>query len=73
MSESTRLPSTLNSTRETPTLSEAVAASAMLPVTVAPEAGAVIETVGSVVSAGAGSSRSRSTPSCCPPRQTRWP
>ena len=46
MSESTRLPSTLNSTRETPTLSEAVAASATLPVTVAPDAGAVIETEG---------------------------
>ena len=47
-----RLPSTLNSTRETPTLSEAVAAEAREPETVAPEAGAVIETEGAVVSDG---------------------
>ena len=48
------MPSTLNSTRVTPTLSEAVAAMATEPETVAPVAGEVIETDGFVVSAGVG-------------------
>ena len=46
----TSVPSTRNSTLLTPTLSEAVAASATLPETVAPDAGAVIATLGAVVS-----------------------
>ena len=47
------MPSTLNCTPTTPTLSDALAETVMLPVTVAPAAGAVIATVGGVVSAGA--------------------
>src|SRR2546428_1313553 len=43
-------PSSWNWTPTTPTLSEAVAETAMLPVTVAPEVGAVMVTVGAVVS-----------------------
>ena len=50
VSESTRVPSTLNSTRVTATLSEAVAAMFTRLETVAPEAGAVIETDGAAVS-----------------------
>ena len=54
LSVPTRVPSAQNSTLVTPTLSEAVAASGTLPETVAPSAGEVIETVGAVVSGGAG-------------------
>ena len=54
MSESTRVPSARNSTLVTPTLSEARAASATEPVTVAPVAGAVRLTVGAVVSGAVG-------------------
>jgi hypothetical protein len=43
-------PSTLNWTPTTPTLSEALAATLIVPVTAAPFAGAVIEIVGGVVS-----------------------
>ena len=43
-------PSSLNCTPTTPTLSEAVAATLTVPETVAPAAGAVIDTVGAVVS-----------------------
>src|SRR5436189_15617 len=43
-------PSSLNWTPTTPTLSAAVALTVVVPVTVAPPAGAVIETVGGVVS-----------------------
>ena len=47
-------PSSLNWTPLTPTLSEAVAFTATVPDTVAPAAGAVIETFGAVVSGGGG-------------------
>src|SRR2546427_11958971 len=43
-------PSSWNWTPTTPTLSEALAETVMLPVTVAPEVGAVMATVGAVVS-----------------------
>ena len=43
-------PSTWNCTLATATLSEAIAATVIVPETVAPEAGEVIETVGGVVS-----------------------
>ena len=43
-------PSSRNCTPTTPTLSEALAETVTVPVTVAPLAGAVIETVGAVVS-----------------------
>ena len=46
-------PSTLNCTDLTPTLSEAEAVNAMLPETVCPAVGALMETVGAVVSATA--------------------
>ena len=45
-------PSSMNCTPTTPTLSAAVAETGMEPETEAPEAGAVIETVGGVVSGG---------------------
>src|SRR5262249_7090075 len=45
-------PSSLNCTPATPTLSDAEAETVMLPVTAAPFAGALIETVGGVVSSG---------------------
>jgi len=49
------VPSSLNWTPTTPTLSEAVAKTVIeLPETVLPDAGAVIDTVGGVVSAGGG-------------------
>src|SRR5258706_4633257 len=48
------IPSSLNCTPTTPTLSEALAVTLVVPKTVAPEAGAVIFTVGGVVSAGGG-------------------
>ena len=56
MSEPTRTPSARNSTRDIPEppVSEAVAASATEPDTIAPLAGDVIDTVGAVVSAGVG-------------------
>jgi len=44
-------PSSLNCTPTTPTLSEAVAVTLTVPEIVAPPAGAVIDTVGAVVSA----------------------
>src|SRR5258705_3196619 len=47
-------PSSLNCTPTTPTLSEALAVTLVVPKTVAPEAGAVIFTVGGVVSGGGG-------------------
>src|SRR5258705_2297090 len=47
-------PSSLNCTPTTPTLSEALAVTLVVPETVAPEAGAVILTVGGVVSGGGG-------------------
>ena len=47
-------PSTLNCTPDTPTLSLALAVTYVVPDTVAPEAGDVIETVGGVVSGGGG-------------------
>ena len=47
-------PSTLNCTPDTPTLSLALAVTDVVPDTVAPEAGDVIETVGGVVSGGGG-------------------
>ena len=46
----TLAPSTLNCTPTTPTLSVAVAVTAVVPVSTAPAAGAVIEAVGGVVS-----------------------
>src|SRR6059036_790110 len=46
-------PSSLNWTPTTPTLSEAEAETVIVPATVAPAAGAVIATVGGVVSGGA--------------------
>src|SRR5205809_2699086 len=46
-------PSSLNCTPTTPTLSVALAETVIVPETVAPAAGAVIETVGGVVSGGA--------------------
>jgi len=49
----TATPSTRNCTFATPPASEAVALSGTVPVTVAPAAGAVSETVGGVVSAQA--------------------
>ena len=55
MSSGSRLfPSNLNCTPTTPTLSEASAETLIVPDTVAPFAGAVIETVGGVVSDGGG-------------------
>jgi hypothetical protein len=47
-------PSILNCTPMTPTLSEALAVRLVVPETVAPEAGVVMLTVGSVVSGGGG-------------------
>src|SRR2546426_8557611 len=47
-------PSSLNCTPMTPTLSEAVAVMLMVPETVAPLAGLVIETAGGVLSVGEG-------------------
>ena len=47
-------PSILNSTDKTPILSDAVAVMVVVPVTVAPLAGEVIETVGGKVSSGGG-------------------
>src|SRR5437870_2928816 len=46
-------PSSLNCTPTTPTLSVALAETVTVPATVAPAAGAVIDTVGGVVSGGA--------------------
>src|SRR5437899_3356374 len=46
-------PSSLNCTPTTPALSEALAETVTVPETIAPEVGAVIETVGGVVSAPA--------------------
>src|SRR5262245_26184287 len=47
-------PSTRNSTRVTPTLSEALAVSVTVPLTVVPAEGAVKDTAGGVASAGGG-------------------
>jgi hypothetical protein len=47
-------PSSLNWTPDTPILSDAVADTAIIPETVAPDVGAVRETVGNVVSEGGG-------------------
>src|SRR5262245_35022138 len=54
VSVASRAPSTRNSTRVTPTASEAVADTVTVPLTVAPAVGAVRETVGGVVSVGGG-------------------
>src|SRR5258705_9649522 len=48
------MPSSLNCTPTTPTLSDALAVTLVVPETVAPEAGAVILAVGGVVSGGGG-------------------
>src|SRR5205809_44567 len=52
-------PSSLNCTPTTPTLSEALAVTVTLPATVAPAVGAVIETVGRVLSPAATSATTR--------------
>ena len=77
MSVPTSTPSARNSTLLTPTLSEAVAASPTLPDTVALAAGAVSETVGSVVSAErchrGDRDRARSRSPSCRRRRRPWP
>ena len=54
LAEATTAPSTRRSTRDTPTLSDAWADTVTVPATRWPPAGAVTDTVGAVVSPGAG-------------------
>ena len=54
LSVASSAPSTRNSTRETPTLSDALALIVVVPLTVEPFDGVLIDTVGGVVSLGGG-------------------